>query len=168
MNGGYFHYTNVNKFLKNLLLWNCWSDFEIISWKCSLSDPFNPFPNKPWFLRVCSICLLKTLREKEKLLVTSNFSFSHSVFYPFGKLSIIFIKLKIVVCKLFQFERVYNLSFGKGLKNCSQNSDRAISPFPTVFSIHLENFPSFSSNLKLSSANSFNLKECTICRLGKG
>ena len=43
----------------------------------------NPFPNKPWFLRVCSTCLLKTLREKEKLLVTSNFSFSHSVFYSF-------------------------------------------------------------------------------------
>ena len=44
---------------------------------------FNLFPNKPWFLRVCSKRLLKTLREKEKLLVTSNFSFSHSVFYPF-------------------------------------------------------------------------------------
>ena len=43
----------------------------------------NPFPNKPWFLRVCSTSLLKTLWEKEKLLVTSNFSFSHSVFYPF-------------------------------------------------------------------------------------
>ena len=43
----------------------------------------NPFPNKPWFLRVCSTCLLKTLWEKEKLLVTSNFSFSHSVFYTF-------------------------------------------------------------------------------------
>ena len=27
---------------------------------------------------------LKTLWEKEKLLVTSNLSFSHSVFYPFG------------------------------------------------------------------------------------
>ena len=27
---------------------------------------------------------LKTLWEKEKLLVMSNFSFSHSVFYPFG------------------------------------------------------------------------------------
>ena len=27
--------------------------------------------------------LLKTIWEKEKLLVTSNFSFSHSVFYPF-------------------------------------------------------------------------------------
>ena len=45
---------------------------------------FNPFPNKPWFLRVCRTSLLKTLWEKEKLFVTSNFSFSHSIFYPFG------------------------------------------------------------------------------------
>ena len=30
--------------------------------------------------------------EKEKLLVTSNFSFTHSVFYPFRELSDIFIK----------------------------------------------------------------------------
>ena len=75
----------------------------------------NPFPNKPWFLRVCSTSLLKTLWEKEKLLVTSNFSFSHSVFYPFEELSAIFIKLWIVVCKHFQFRRVQNLSFGKGL-----------------------------------------------------
>ena len=66
----------------------------------------NPFPNKPWFLRVCSVSLLKTLWEKEKMLVTSNFSFSHSVFYPFQELSAIFIKFEIVVCKLFQFDRV--------------------------------------------------------------
>ena len=26
----------------------------------------NPFQNEPWFLRVCSISLLKTLWEKEK------------------------------------------------------------------------------------------------------
>ena len=45
----------------------------------------NPFPNKPWFLRICSTNLLKTLWEKEKLLVASNFSFSHSVFYPFWR-----------------------------------------------------------------------------------
>ena len=64
------------------------------------------FPNKPWFLHVCSTSLLKTLWEKEKLLVTSNFSFSHSVFYLFGKLSAIFIEFEIVVCKLFQFGRV--------------------------------------------------------------
>ena len=75
----------------------------------------NPFPNKPWFLRVCSTSLLKRLLEKEKLLVTSNFSFSHS-----------------------------------------------------VFSTVLENFLSFSSNLKWLSANSFNLEESKICCLGKG
>ena len=46
--------------------------------------PFNSFPNNPWFLRVYSIGLLKTLWEKGKLLVTSNFSFSQSVFNPFG------------------------------------------------------------------------------------
>ena len=70
------------------------------------SGYINPFPNKPWFLLVCSASLLKTLWEKEKLLVTSNFSFSHSVFYPFGELSTIFIKFEIVICKLFQFGRV--------------------------------------------------------------
>ena len=74
-----------------------------------------PFPNNPWFLRVCSTSHLKTLWEKEKLLITSNFSFSRSVFYQIGELSAIFIKLEIVVCKLFQFGRVQNLSFGKGL-----------------------------------------------------
>ena len=87
-------------------------------------NAFNPVPNKPWFLRVCSISLLKTLWEKEnpcpdkplilrvcrtsllktswekqKLLVTSNFCFSHSVFYSFGELSAIHLKFKIVVCK---------------------------------------------------------------------
>ena len=74
----------------------------------------NPFPNKPWFLRVYSTSLLIIPWEKEKLLVLSNFSFSHSVFCRFGKLL------------------------------------------------------SFSSSLNLSSANSSNLKESKICRLGKG
>ena len=32
-------------------------------------ETFNPFPNKPWFLRVYSISLLKTLWEKEKFLL---------------------------------------------------------------------------------------------------
>ena len=43
---------------------------------CFFSSAFNPFPNKSWFLWVCSTSLLKTPEEKEKLLVTSNFSFS--------------------------------------------------------------------------------------------
>ena len=80
---------------------------------------FNPFPNKPWFLRVSSASLLKTPLEKEKLLVTSNFFF-HSVFYSFGERSAIFIKFEIVLCKLFQFGRVYNLSFGKWLNEGSK------------------------------------------------
>ena len=53
----------------------------------------------------------------DKLLVTSNFSFSRSVFHPFRELSAIFIEFEIVVCKLFQFEGVQNVSFGKGLTN---------------------------------------------------
>ena len=43
-----------------------------------------PFPNKPLILHVCSASLLKTLCEKEKLLVTSNFSFSQ-YFLPFQR-----------------------------------------------------------------------------------
>ena len=81
---------------------------------------------KTWFLHVYSTSLLKTLWEKEKMPVTSTLSFSHSVFYPFRELSAIFIKYKIVICKLFQFGTVLNLSFGKGLS--------VISPSRTVFS----------------------------------
>ena len=61
----------------------------------------NPFPNKPWFLCICSTNLLKTLREKEKLLRTSNFSFSPSVFYLFFENFLPFSKFEIVICKLF-------------------------------------------------------------------
>ena len=86
-----------------------------------------PFPNKSWFIRVCSISLLKPLQEKEKLLVTSNFSFSHSVFYPFWQLSAIFIKLNIVVCKLFQFGRASNVLFGKRLYH---GDSILVNPFP--------------------------------------
>ena len=53
---------------------------------------------------------------------------------------------------------------GKGEIACY----RAISPFPTVFSTHLDNFLPFSSYLKLSSANSFSLEESKICHLVMG
>ena len=65
----------------------------------------NPFPNDKnldWAkLKTTNSDFMKmaecpngqeTLWEKEKLLVTSNFSFSHSVFYPVGELTSIFIK----------------------------------------------------------------------------
>ena len=47
---------------------------------------------------------LKTLCEKEKLLVTSNFSFSPTVLYPFGQLSAILIKLKLSSANSFSLE----------------------------------------------------------------
>ena len=71
----------------------------------SFLELIKPFQNKPC-LSVCSTGLLKTLGEKEKLLVTSNFSFSHSVFHLFAKLSASFIKFELVICKVFQFGRV--------------------------------------------------------------
>ena len=74
----------------------------------STANLFKPFPNKPWFLRVCSTSLLKTLWEKEKLLVTSNFSFSHIVSYPFGELYAIFHKVKNC--------RLHTLSVWKSLR----------------------------------------------------
>ena len=65
---------------------------------------FYPLPNKPLFLRVCGPSLLKTLWKMEKLLETSNFSFTRSVFYQVGELSAIVIEFEIVVSKRFQFD----------------------------------------------------------------
>ena len=50
----------------------------------SKSSTSNPFPHNDTFWCPWETSLLKALWEKEKLLVTSNFSFSHSVFYLFG------------------------------------------------------------------------------------
>ena len=40
VNGGFLHYTDMKKFIKNLHPRNRWSDFEIISQECSQGDPF--------------------------------------------------------------------------------------------------------------------------------
>ena len=66
----------------------------------------SPFPKQALVFKCLQYkCFLKTLWEKNKLLVMSNFSISNSVFYPVGELSGIFIKFKIAICKLFQFGR---------------------------------------------------------------
>ena len=58
----------------------------------------------------------KTQWKKEALLIASNFSSSHSIFYTSGELSAIFILFKIVACKLFfKFLRDQHLLFQKGL-----------------------------------------------------
>ena len=53
----------------------------------------------------CCTSLSKTLWEMEKIFITSNFSFSHSVFHPYRAFCLS-IKFGIVDCKLFQFGRV--------------------------------------------------------------
>ena len=99
-NIGYHYFLHCPQCFRKCFL-SGWFD-QVVSQGCVI----NSFPNKPWFLHVCSTSLLKTLWEKEKLLITSNFSFSHSVFYLLGKLSANFIKFEIVVCKLLEFGRV--------------------------------------------------------------
>ena len=90
-----FHVT----FVKSSICW-------LIQIQVICSPQFNPFPHNDSFWCPWETSLLKTLHEKEKLLVMSNFSFSHGVFYLFGWLSLIFVKFEIMVRKLFQFGRV--------------------------------------------------------------
>ena len=78
------------------------------------SKVLNPASNKPWFSRVCSTSPLKTPWEKEKLLVTSNFCFSLSVFYPFGEPSVILLNLNCSSAHLFSLEESKICRFGKG------------------------------------------------------
>ena len=133
-------------------LCNFGTTISIFTNKRPSHSPHNPdsqlFLKQALVSRVCSTSL-KTQWEKEKSLVTSDFSFSHSVFYPFRELSATF-KFKIVVCQLSQFGRLKNLSVGKWFRNLRCKSQptlkkvkyfekgecwrSALSSFPTVFS----------------------------------
>ena len=65
-------------------------------------------PSVLW-LRVSSTGLLKMRWEKEKLLITNNFSFFHSVFYQFGDLSellSVWKRLKFDVWERVKFKQV--------------------------------------------------------------
>ena len=42
VNGGFLHYTDMKKFLKNLVLRNHWSDFEIISQESGFDISIHP------------------------------------------------------------------------------------------------------------------------------
>ena len=95
-----------SRYCSTNLLKTQWEKEELLVTRLHILEVLNSFPNKPLFLRVCSTNLLKTQWEKEKLIKTRNFSFSHSVFYLSGEFSLIFIELKIVVCKPFQFGRL--------------------------------------------------------------
>ena len=46
---------------------------------------FNPFPNKHWFLRVCSTSPLKTLWEKGEIARNEQFLLIPQCFLPFSR-----------------------------------------------------------------------------------
>ena len=56
--------------------------------------------------------LLKTLWEKEKMLVTSIFSFSHNVFYP-SKKEFLFLTFNLLSANAFKLDQSQNLLLGK-------------------------------------------------------
>ena len=98
---------------------------------------------------------VENLREKEILLVMSNFSFSHSVFLILSQTSCCF----SCVCSTSILK-----TLGKG--EVAHNGQFLLFPlFSTLFFL---NFLLYSSNLKLLSANFFSLDESKICHLGKG
>ena len=79
----------------------------------------NPFPNKPWFLLVCSTSLENTVGKGE-IAQNEQFLLFPQCFLPswrtFGH--------EIAVCKLFQFGRVLNLLFGKELGALSKDTPK--------------------------------------------
>ena len=78
-----------------------------------------PFPKQALVFTCLQYKSLKAPREKEKLLIMSNFSFSHGVFYHTFRF---FHQILYCCLQIFQFEKVENLPFGKGLtRNVIQN-----------------------------------------------
>ena len=82
-------------------------DRIVINPKLKDFQPFKKEKKKNLVITCSAVSVLWKLWEKKKLLVTSNFSFFHSVFYPFGNPSAIFIIFEVVVTKLFQFGKVW-------------------------------------------------------------
>ena len=58
----------------------------------------------------------KTLWEKEKMLVTSIFSFSHNVFYPYRNKLQILVTFMVKSANAFNLDKANFLGFGKGLR----------------------------------------------------
>ena len=67
---------------------------------------FNLFLNKPYLFTSLQYRSLENTVGKGKFAWYEHFFLFPRVFYPSGELSAIFIKSKIVICKLIQFRRV--------------------------------------------------------------
>ena len=80
-----------------------------------LKFELNPFPNKPWFLRVCSIGLLKTLWEKEEIACNEQFLLFPQCFLSFWRTSHHFSSnLELLSANPFSLEGSKICHLGKG------------------------------------------------------
>ena len=71
--GDFLHYTDMKKFLKNLLFWNPRSDLEIISQECSWGDPFKKlFVKKLFVITVLSLIKAPPLINAPGVFLVSN------------------------------------------------------------------------------------------------
>ena len=61
--------------------------------------PCLPFPKQTLYLTCLQDKYFENTVRKGEIALMSNFSFSHSVLYPFSEFCAIFVKFKIVVCK---------------------------------------------------------------------
>ena len=95
---------------------NAGEPYSLLFPQCFL--PFNPLPlNLTPLLTAPARKLLKTLREKEKIQVTSIFSFSQNFFHPYKiQISDHFGHICFVICKCFRFGVVQIFAFGKSLQ----------------------------------------------------
>ena len=81
--------------------------FSLCGFKENLAIFINyPFPKQALVFYVSEVQVFENTVGNGEIARIEQFLLFHSVFYPFGELSAIFIKFKIVVCKLFQFGRV--------------------------------------------------------------
>ena len=83
-----------------------------------------PFPKEALVFACLLYKSFENTVEKEEIAQKEQFLFFPKSFYLFGELPAIFIKFEIVVCKLFEFGRVQNLLFGKGLYFCFIPTDK--------------------------------------------
>ena len=75
----------------------------------------DPFPNKPWFLRVCRKGLLKTLRKKREIARNEQFLFFSKVFsFRFESFLPFSLNIKLSSANSFSLEDSKMCRLGKG------------------------------------------------------
>ena len=120
VNESCLHNTDMKNLLKIFLLWNCWSDFRIILWSCSLGDLFQKLFAKLWSVKKhgsgewgYKILLLRNSWKKKK---KSYGLFRWAIQGHLGPLvsdqTVYFVFLQQTFRRVI-FSRWFNITFGK-------------------------------------------------------